>query len=68
MSGDAIDHARDAQLKAREWDDSRRERMILESQVAAHGMVLQSAGIIPPHTDPEWVFESIEAIDFESLR
>ena len=68
MSGDAIDHMKDAQMKWREWDDSRRQLVVLETQLATHGLALQQAGLIPMHTDPEWIMESIEEIDVESLR
>lgn len=68
MSGDAIDMAKDALFKARQWDDSRRELVILETQVAAHGLALQVQGIIPMHTESEWILGSVAAIDLESLR
>ncbi len=68
MSGDAIDMVKDAQIKAREWDDSRREIMILENQLATHGLALQVAGVIPMHTDSDWIFQSIEGLNPESLR
>jgi len=68
LSGDAIDQLKDAQTKAREWDDNRRESMILETQLAAHGLALQVQGVIPMHTESEWIFQSIERIDPESLR
>lgn len=68
MSGDAIDRVKDAQLKARQWDDCRRELMILETQVISHGLVLTGAGDLPMHTDLDWILASIETIDQESLR
>ena len=68
MSGDAIDMVRDAQFKAKHWDDSRRELMIVETQMATHGIALQQQGIIPMHTDPEWILASIVGLDPESLR
>lgn len=68
MSGDAIDQVKDAQTKGREWDDSRREMKILETQLAGHGLALQTAGRIPMYTDPEWLLFSLEGIDTESLR
>jgi len=68
MSGDAIDQARDAQFKAKHWEDSRRELTIVENQVATHGLALQIAGIIPMHTDSEWLTEAMSQIDLESLR
>jgi len=68
MSGDAIDQVKDAQVKAREWDDTRREIMILETQLAAHGLAMQVAGHIPMHTESEWIFQSLEHLDTESLR
>lgn len=68
MSGDAIDQVKDAQTKGREWDDTRREIMILETQLAAHGLALQTQGVIPMHTDSEWIFQSIENLNPESLR
>ncbi|KKL59212.1 hypothetical protein LCGC14_2217610 [marine sediment metagenome] len=68
MSGDAIDNVKDAQIKAREWDDSRHELAVLETQVGQHGLALQSGGIIPMQTDPGWLLESFENIDLESLR
>lgn len=68
MSGDAIDHVKDALEKGRGWDDARRELMILETQLATHGLALQQAGLIPMHTDPEWILTCIENIESESLR
>lgn len=68
MSGDAIDQVKDAQAKARQWDDARRELVILEVQLSQHGMGMQESGIIPMHTDPEWILACIDGVDAESLR
>ena len=68
MSGDAIDHVKDARLKGRAWDDARRELTILETQLATHGLALQVQGLIPMHTESEWILASIENIDMDSLR
>ncbi len=68
MSGDAIDHVKDAKFTAQHWDDARRELMIVETQLAAHGLALQTAGIIPMHTDPEWILACVEGVNTESLR
>jgi len=68
MSGDAIDHHRDALEKGRAWDDSRRETETMSVQLMAMGLSLQAMGLIPQHTDPEWLLTSIEQVDEESLR
>ena len=68
MSGDAIDHVKDAVSKARQWDDARRESMVLETQVMSYGLAMQVAGIIPMHTDCEWILGNLEQVNQESLR
>jgi len=34
----------------------------------AKALAIQQAGVIPMHTDPEWVMETINSMDMESLR
>ncbi len=68
MSGDAIDQVRDAQLQARAWDDARRELVVIETRLIAHGLAMQTIGVIPLHNEPEELLDKFELIDLESLR
>jgi len=68
MSEDARRELEDAKGIAREWDDHRRVTTVRANQLAAKGMALQQAGLIPLHTDPEWILESLEQAPMESLR
>jgi len=52
----------------RAWDDARREVTVRETQLMAKGLSLQSAGMIAPYTDPEWLFNVLEETPLESLR
>jgi len=68
MPENAQTEIEDALRLARAWDDSRREFEVRRNQLMAKGISLQLAGMIPPHTDPDWILEQLEASPLESLR
>lgn len=58
----------DALVIGRHWDDSRRETTVRENQLVAKGLSLLSAGMIPHHTNPEWLLLTLEELPLASLR
>lgn len=68
MSPDAQEQIQEYMAHYETWDNHRRELNIQETQQATRAMALQHAGLIPLHSDPEWILVCLEEVVVESLR
>ncbi len=49
-------------------EENKREVTVRETQMMARALALQQTGIIPMHTDPDWIQESMLSVPRDSLR
>jgi len=68
MSEDAQGMVEDFLMSFSKFESMRGELMVIEVQMAAKAMALQTQGLIPLHTDPDWVNEAVQTIEMAGLR